>query len=180
MAKPVIDFQILDSYDPRVLLIADNSIWEHTENKPSIIEITTPGASEPVVHYFKKNQINSFNSVNLLLNCESGDCQEYEFLPDGVYEITVKASPDTFFTTKKYLQTAKTRLELDKKYVQNSIKCENLNDNVFKYLEEVYTVIRFAEANTRLDNICEAQELLFKAQSTLEKCDECRQHTKNT
>ena len=71
-----IDFQVIDTGDPRVLMIADNSVWAQIENQPKVIEITTPGndpATDYVGHYFQPYQINSFNSETLGLSC-SDDC----------------------------------------------------------------------------------------------------------
>jgi hypothetical protein len=35
-------------------------------------------------------------------------------LPDGIYDVTIKGSPDTFQKNRQYLRTTKTQLELDK------------------------------------------------------------------
>jgi hypothetical protein len=179
MNKPILDFQILQSFDPRVILVADNSIWEHISNKPAIIEIITPGAEEAIVHYFEKNKINSFNSVNLFLNCPGDDCgcdgNGFEYLPDGVYSITIKGSPDTYTICKKHLQTAKTRLRLDKQYASLHLNCERIDKSKEVTINEIEFLLLAAEANVRLDFINDAYDLLMAAQSILDKleCKNC-------
>lgn len=170
-----IDYQVLSTRDASVLSVADYSTWGQIGNKPSIIEIIMPGDKEPVVHYFNKREINIFNSVNLNINCPSGDCLEAELLdlPDGIYEITVKGSPDKFQKTRKYLRTELTQLELDKMYIGLNLLCENKDENLLNILTDIDLHIRAAESNVRYDNICKAQELLFRTQELIEKAKGC-------
>lgn len=174
MSKVIIDFEVIESYDPRVIRILDSSIWQHIENKPSAIDITIPGSKIPVKHYFTKNQFNTFNSINLNIDCTTSDCgcegTEYSFLPDGVYIITVKGSPSKFFKTKSYLKTSSTRLEIDKLYLKSQLPCEG-NKNKTDHIEKMYSLIDMAESLVRLDDTCTAQEILFKVQRMLEKCN---------
>lgn len=173
--KPLIDFQILRSDDPNVIMIADASMWEHIENKPAVIEITTPGASSAdVIKYFEKNQITIFNSVNMNMSCNSGDCEDFCPLPDGVYTIVLKGSPDSFFKQKKYLHTANTRLKLDELYVKSFSICEDANKGTIKLLDEIDFLITAAEANVRMDNINDAQYLFYKSQELIENLDVCK------
>jgi molecular chaperone DnaK (HSP70) len=173
MKKVFIDFHIIPIADPKALLIVDTSQWEHIENKPSIIEITIPGAAEPITHYFDKNKINVFNSINLLVNCQlpcGCDSLIKNPLPDGVYIITVKGSPSKFNKTIKYLRTNALRLEVDKLFLDSRVKCERVTSSQRKKLDEIDFLITSAEANTRLDQIQDAQELFLKAQSLFKKC----------
>lgn len=173
--KVIIDYNIIPNFDPRTLLIADVSMWEHIKNKPSIIEITLPGSQTPVVHYFTKGQINVFNSVNLMINCTlpcGCDSIEYNFLPDGIYVIDVKGSPDTFHLEKHHLQTAQTRLDLDKLYVNLDLLCGNIiKEAEKKRIEEIEFLLHAAEANVRIGDWCTAQELLYKAQDKIKTCN---------
>lgn len=170
-----LDFQILYTYDPRLIIVADTSMWGHIENKPSIIEIVVPGAKTPIVKYFEKGKNNVFNSVNLEQGCKTpSNCDELLFLDDGVYKITLKGSPDTFYVEKYYMHTASTQLKLDELYVKMNLVCDNVSSAVKKDIEEIEFLIKSAEANTRLANITDAQSLLFKAQGKLERLSECK------
>lgn len=169
-----IDFQVLDTHDPRVLSIADYSEWAQISEKPAIVEIILPGTEEPVVHYFDKQKINIFNSNTLQTGCK-GDCLGVELvdLPDGIYEITVKGSPDTFNKTRKYLRTELTRLDLDAIYLNLNLLCKNKDRDLMNTLIDIDLLLRSAESNVRYDNICSAQELLFKAQELIKEAKNC-------
>lgn len=169
-----IDFQILGSNDPRFLNISDYSIWGQIESKPSIIEIIAPGEEFPWVHFFKKGQQNVITSVDLGLSCPS-DCGEIEFLdlPDGIYTITVKGSPDSFNKSRKYLRTELIQLELDKMYINLDLLCKNKDVDILNTLTDIDLLLKAASANVRHDNICTAQELFFKAQDLIEQAKGC-------
>lgn len=172
-----VDFQILDTKDPKVLPLADISTWSIIAEKPAVVEIILPGEEEPVKHYLNKNQINIYNSFFLGLACPS-ECvddedEELTDLPDGVYEITVKGSPDTYFKTRKYLRTNLTQLDLDKLYLGLNLLCENENLDLLKTLTHIDLMLKAAHAHVRYDSICQAQELLFKAQDLIEKAKGC-------
>lgn len=171
MQKPIIDFQILCSRDPRVLMIADTSMWYHIVNKPAIIEITLPATETKVTKYFVKSAVTTFNSLNLGINCECEldcRCEELQFLDDGAYCIKVTGSPDTFNVSKYHLQTAATRLKLDELYVKANLICSKYSNAELSRIQEAEFLIDAAEANARLDNITEAQELLFRAQDLID------------
>jgi hypothetical protein len=170
-----IDFQVIDTRDPRVLMLADSSEWGQIEGQPAIIEIITPGESEPIVLNWDKKKINIFNSNNLLLTCPTGDCEPADLidLPDGVYEITLKGSPDTFNKTRKYLKTNLAQLELDKIYITLNLNCPETDTNILKTIQKIELLIKAAESNVRHDNMCEAQELFFKAQEMIEDIKGC-------
>lgn len=170
-----LNFQIYDSRDPKEFIIIDTSKWQHLSNKTSIIEITLPGESKPVTRYYDKG-VNVFNSEMLYLSCD--DCgNSFEDLPDGIYKITVKGSPDKFNVTKNYLRTTQTRLKLDNFYVQSAIECFNSDSDTKKRIEklnEIEFLLRSAEANTRAGNNETAQTLFFKAQKLIDKTSKCK------
>lgn len=165
----ILDFHITPYTDPRIISIMDASDWGHIENKPSIIEITLPGTTKKVTHYFKKKHANNFNSINLG-TCV--DCKEHDILDDGFYTFKLIGSPDDFYKEKHHLQTANTRLTLDRLYIDvmndtklNSKKIERIN------LIEFY--LAAAEANARRNNVSKAQELFTVAQDMLETMSSC-------
>ncbi len=70
----------------------DTSIWSFIENKPAIIEIIPPGVVDPIVYNVAKNKTNIFNTSNLGMS----NIGVLNDLPDGVYKVTIKGSPDSF------------------------------------------------------------------------------------
>lgn len=167
MSKPIIDFEVLYTADPRQILVADFSDWLFIESKPSIIEITVPGTTTPNTKFFTKGSINNFNSVNLATTCTTCTDNTRNYLPDGIYNIKVIGSPDTFYKEKKHLQTAKTRLEADLFLTSFNLVTERIDERKYKVWQQINLLLDYAEASTRRDNLSEAQAALFKAQELL-------------
>lgn len=172
-----VDFQIIPTLDPRFITIADYSTWGHISGKPTIVEITTPIDKDARVHYFQQGQLNVINSYHLGISCikECGEV-ELEDIPDGIYKITIKGSPDSFQHTRSYLRTTLTQLELDKLYINLNLLCDRLDEVVFRKLTDIDLLLKAAEANVRHGNNKKAQFLLFRAQDLIEQtkgCDGC-------
>ena len=168
-----IDFQIYDSNDPKQIIVLDTSIWSYIEDKPAIMEIITPGNDSPVTLYHSKNAVIKLDSYNLGLNCQNcGD--ETADLPDGVYEITIKGSPDKFNKTRYYLKTTTTLSKLDdiilKEYQSCNSCAEERDSKALRYVD----LISIAEAFIRKGYKCEAQDILFKIQDFVNKYNNCR------
>ena len=68
-----LSFQVLETRDPKVLQVLDESEWGLLEDRKAIIELTTPGMSDPVTLFLGKNQVNTFTSLTLGLNCFNYD-----------------------------------------------------------------------------------------------------------
>lgn len=169
-----IRFQVLRNYDPKNITIIDTSEWAQIKDKPAIIEITLPGETEPHVEYLNKNSVNYFNSIILGFNCD--DCGEFEELdlPDGVYTITIKGSPDKFNHTLSYLKTDITRRELDAIMMKVNFCKNSVDSDLVNQIYKADFYIKSAEANVRHGNVCEAQELFFKAQDDIKKLNNCK------
>lgn len=174
MKKIDIDFQVIDTYDTRYLSVADYSEWGGIENKPAIIEITTPGEVEPVVHFFEKKSINRYNSTYLGLNCPecSQEAQDYD-IPDGIYEIVIKGSPSKYSKRRVFLKTTQTKLKLDLLIMNNISSCGQVDKLFVEKLMEIEHLIGAAEANTRYGNEAEANELFERAQKLIDKNLNC-------
>lgn len=176
MSKIVIDFQVFDSNDPEKIIILDTSIWSFIESKPAVIEIITPGESKAVGYPYTKNGVTILNSVNLGLNCV--DCGKNEFydLPDGIYEITVKGSPDKFSITKMYLKTTTLRNNLDDiitAHYSDCKSCSEQSDDIGKILR-YKNLIEVAEAFVRRGYKCEAQDIIYKIHDYVKKFKKCK------
>lgn len=174
LGKPNIEFQVTDAADPKYLMVADLSKYLHLATAPAIVEITIPGASTPLVFKWIKNQINVFNSNNLGLSCLNSEC-DYLDLPDGIWCITVKASPDTFRQTKFYLKTDLLRLELDEIYVQNGIQYDPRTQEFAKWSQEVELFLRTAEAAARRGDISMAKKFFDQAVKMIDKKSNCKE-----
>lgn len=174
MSKIKLDFQVLTIFDPKLITVVDTSYWGEIEGKPSIIEITMPGESKPVVHYFDKFKFNILNSHNLGINCSTCSDIVFSELPDGIYHITIKGSPDSFSITKQFLKTDSTRLKLDEFIVSTDLNCHEFSKELIERIQKINLFIEAAESNTRLGNYEEAQQLLFRAQKHISKLKGCK------
>lgn len=170
-----IDFQVLVTHDPKVLVVADTSDWAHIVDKPAIIEIIIPGNVDPIVHYWSKGDVNVFNSSNLMLGC--GECDEAGLgdLPDGIYQITLKGSPDSFNKTRQYLKSDITRRDIDKAVSTLNLGCGEYSRSYIDKVQKIELFMSAADSNARLGNFCEAQDLLFKVQKLAAKLKKCKQ-----
>lgn len=169
--KPNIDFCIHS--DPYWIKVADYSMWAMIENKPAIIEISIPGFDNKVIKYFEKFKTNGFNSLVLELNC-SGNCHEVEqaTLPDGIWEITVKGSPSTFYKTSHYLKTDMLQMELDKVIIDGyETDCIHKLSNK---LTEIELLIQGAQSHIRFDNLKIAGSMYQKASKMVEELKDCK------
>lgn len=170
-----LSFQVINTYDPKTLQVADMSDWGMLEDRKAIIEIVVPGFKEPAVFYLAKNMINTFTSPTLGLNCTpQGSCGvNYLDLPDGIYDITIKGSPSKYQFNRKYLKTDILRKDLDALWIRASVLCDNRDDELMEKIKEIEYCLSSAEANTRLCNIREAHALLDKAQHIIEIANNC-------
>lgn len=170
-----LDFQVYDSNDPKKIIILDTSVWEHISNKPSIIEIITPGMKNPIVLNYKKNSVNILNSHNLKLNC--GTCgEEYYDLPDGIYEITIKGSPDRFNKKRFYLKTTTIQSKLDELLINNydlESDCNTdiiLTQKILRYRD----LISVADAFIRKGFISDANKIVNNIIEFIDKSKNCK------
>ncbi len=169
--KPIVDFSIHS--DPYWIKVADYSMWNLIENKPSIIEITLPGDSTYTTKFFDKGKTNGLNSLVLGLNCKE-PCEEGDLvtLPDGIYTITVKGSPSKFNKTKYYLKTDLIDMELDKIFI-DSIQKDDYTQ-IEKRITEIEFLLKGAESHLRFDNLTIAGNMFQKAVDMVEKMKTCR------
>lgn len=166
--KISLDFQFLGTGDPKKLIIIDTSVWGFIEDKPAIIEITVPGATNPVVYNFVKNSVNIFNSSNLYLS-KVGDRRD---LPDGIYKITLKGSPDSNCKNRYVLKDDNTRLQLYKLY--GSIGPDyNPTDDVVKIIKKNKFLLDAANAAIVEGKVARAESFLSSVISNLNNYSEC-------
>lgn len=170
-----LEFEVINTNNPKNLRIDDQSEWGILADRPAIINIKAPGRDEPVTHYLGKNQINMFNSMTLGINCDDPD-HKFINVPDGIYDIQIVGSPSTYHFERKYLKTDIMRLNLDKVWARAGILCDHEDDDLMEKIKEVEFVLAAAESNTRLGNTQEAEELFKKAEKLMyiiNNCEDC-------
>lgn len=165
-----LDFQIIETNDPKVLLVMDNSVWGVIEEVDAIINITLPAEDYPVTLYFSKHAVNSYNSIYLNYNCVNGNVADFKDLPDGVYEIELVGAGGKIFK-RSYLRTVLLRKKIDTMYIDCLMDCDNINEPIRKNIQTIETYIAAAEANMRNNN----NEMAYRYYSIADKLsDKCK------
>lgn len=169
-----IDFSVRSSI--YFLKVLDFSSWQLIENEPAIIEITLPGYSKCITHYFDKHKVNIYNSILLDINCTEG-CGETEkvSLSDGIYKIKVIGSPSKYFKEYYYLKTDAIDMEIAKAYISN-IK-ENYNEELDNRITEIRFLLAGSTAELVYDSVKKAGEkfqLALKLTEDLNNCKSCK------
>lgn len=173
--KIIVDFQVYDNENPKVIIIDDSSTWKHIENKPSIIEITLPGEETPIITTFAKLKRNIFTSNLLGISCIN-ECEDPDYLdlPDGVYKVTLKGSPDSFNKTRSFLKTSLLELEMKKLFVTSNFECNNISGDFINFKLEFDLFLKAAKANITFNNTKKAFYLYGKAEELLERMKNCK------
>lgn len=171
-----VDFQILRTSDPKVLLVADTSDWKHIEDKVSVVKVTLPGSTSPVYKNFKKHNVNIFNSSILGVTPKACTAEDLKDLPDGIYTIEVVGSPNTFNKKRYYLRTEKLQLKLDMQYAALGLDLTHKNSDSRENLLDIDLMIRAAEAALRVGDISKASTYYKEAKSIFDSyvnCENC-------
>lgn len=168
-----LDFEVIGSYNPKTLRVADQSEWGILADRPAIIEIKRPGSEELYTYYFGKNQLNVFNSKTLGVN-PGAPANDFVDIPDGIYDITIKGSPSSYSANRKYLKTDSMRLNIDKVWARAGILCEDEDDEIIEKIKEVEFVLTVAESSMRLGNFDTVQQLMDKAQHLIDVINDCK------
>lgn len=175
IGKIQLNFQVVDTGDPKLLLVQDFSKWRVIENMPSYIEITLPGSKSPITVPFEKYAVNGFNSLSLGTSCHV-DCEENLIpLPDGIYCLTIKGGQDGMYEfSRYYLKKDKLQTDLDKAWVRLGIDYDLKDENFRNRLLYIEGYLRAASAATRLGKIPEAQDYFRLAEKEIRSYVECK------
>lgn len=168
-----LDFEVIGSYNPKTLRVADQSEWGILADRPAIIEIKRPGSEEVYTYYLGKNQLNVFNSKTLGVNSGT-PANDFVDIPDGIYDITIKGSPSSYSANRKYLKTDSMRLNIDKVWARAGVLCEDEDDEIIEKIKEVEFVLTVAESSMRLGNFDTVQQLMDKAQHLIDVINDCK------
>ena len=173
IGKINVDFQVLKTYDPKTLLIADTSEWNHIEDQPSIIQITLPGAKKPAELPYDKGKVNILNSSIIGITPKACSVSDLRELPDGIYTIKVIGSPDSFFKERLYLRTERLQLEVDKLYLALGIDFEPEKKEFRDRLFNIDAMLKAAEASVRLGDVSKTSLYFNEAKKLLEDYVDC-------
>lgn len=117
-----IDFLILESNDPKVIVLLDRSVYLDNPEKP-LLEVTLPGFTGYIEVPYNINGITVLDS-DVLKITESCDYDYLADLPDGVWHIRQKVCPvDELFESKCYLKTQRLQEEFNALLLTISESC---------------------------------------------------------
>lgn len=117
MAEPILDLLVLDSHDPRLLVIADISTYVDgaTPISPTLA-VTAPGYDEKQIP-FVVSTVQMFNSNTLGIPCHTNGCPPV-VLPDGIYTFKYAIFPAyKFNVTKTFLRVDRLYQKFDEKFL---------------------------------------------------------------
>lgn len=132
-----IDFDVLETNNPKKLMIGDTSSnWSTAFEDPAYLYITMPGSKKEKQFIFSKKSITVFNSENLGINKVTNACDKTQYydLPDGVYKIKLQSIYEDIYVEKIYLKTDIIEKEIAKKVVNNALNKSTNNDSFINCL----------------------------------------------
>lgn len=161
-----IDFKVLESRDPKILMIGDVSRdWWTAEDRPAYISITLPNSNKPRNFTFTKNQINIFNSITLGLNKFRGDCKKevYLNLPDGLYRIELLSDFEGISKEALYLKTDLIKKKIAEKIADSYLKDKTETRGLYDRISEIDYKLTVAESFTLQGYYKEANRFFSEA-----------------
>jgi hypothetical protein len=171
--KPNLSFEIIPTFDTRLLIIADTSDWKHLIDEPTYIDITLPGSKNEITHPFQKSVLNKYNSGNLAYGCTVNCEDDLVDLPDGIYKIKVYVCEGNKFSKEgNYLRTVLTELRLYKVIVNMNLEC-NPNSACINQIMHIKLLLEGAKADILFGNIKSAKAKFDKAVDLLEDLEHC-------
>lgn len=171
-----IDFQILETHDPKYLLVGDTSIWEYAKKKSAYILITLPGSSKAYQFIFDKNSMNIFNSHNLGLSCFTDDCldENYVDLPDGVYTVCVKSFYEGIEKIRYYLKTDRFEIELKKTIIKNGLEYDEKDKEFRDTIYQIKWYLDTAKSWASEGDFIKSNRFFNKAKKMLTQYIDCK------
>lgn len=175
IGKINIDFEIIPTYNPQKLWIADSSLWLGAENLASTICIISPGSKKAVNIAFQKHKINIFHSLNLGLSCLI-ECEEQKYanLPDGIWTISVKSGYTGVDKKRYYLKTDVIRIKLDEIYIKAGLEYDKNSKRIREDLMDIEFLLRTAEAFARRGDFVKANRDYTVASELIDKYINCK------
>lgn len=170
-----VDFKILPVLDTQVIMLADNSDWGVAEDKQSTILIFPPGSKNAIVNIFAKHKVNTYNSINLGLNCLTACGEnEYQDLSDGIYTIILKSAYEGLEKTRYYLKTDRFTVEWYKEWLNTGLDYTDTKDLRYDALLDSKKHLISAEAYTIEGDFTKASREFQEAQKKFNKIRKCK------
>lgn len=145
-----IDFDVLETNNPKKLMVGDTSSnWLNAEELPAYLYIILPGSKREHVFTFDKKSIMVFNSNNLGITTPT-ECkkQDYVDLPDGLYKLKLQSGFEDHFVEKYYLKTDVMEKEIAKAIIKYALNKSTSNEGFVNKMFEVEWKIKVAKAFT--------------------------------
>lgn len=160
-----IDFQVIESNDPKVLLVWDTSRWSFIKNKPATITVTYEDET-PTIEYFAKNRLNIIDSYRIFN-------QHGKELPDGLYTILVEGSPDIHNKERYYFSTSQIRRDIDLLYKEQNTKEEK--NELIKLEQLLFTINALIRRTMPVEakRVYKALKTMVEDISTYKECKNC-------
>lgn len=163
-----LDFQVLNTGDPKILAIIDTSVWGFIEDKVAAIEIILPGSEKVKRYTYIKNKTNIFNSSNL----QRSPVGVYNDLPDGIYKIDIIGAHKNCFH-RDFLKTDKVRTELAEIYISLGFDNDKSTIDKKKKIQDFELLIRAAENSAKLGKLKKAMSYFKKVVQYVKDYNEC-------
>lgn len=170
-----IDFLVVNTKETTSIWIGDQSQWGVAENQPAYLEILIPGSTRWLTHNFIKKNLHILNSTNLGLSCVTDGCggQEYEDLPDGVWEFCLKSSFEGLNKKRYYLKNDSLRVEANKIYIKAGLDYDPAN-KIIKELEKFQFMMIVSEAFMEEGDHVKAKKAFEEATKVIENLKSCK------
>ncbi len=166
----LLDFEILETKNPRTLVFLDSSQY-YKEPESPLLEVTLPGYTKYFLLNVSARKINTFNSNTIGLT-ETLNTFDLADLPDGVWKLKFKVCPyEEVYIQKYHLRTVDLENRLAKIYeyldlsdcdIERDIKLKN---NII----DIILAIESGKSNAALGNVKKASTLYQKASSLVNK-----------
>lgn len=171
--KPIISFEVIPTFDSRLLIIADTSEWKHLEEETTLIDITLPGSKRDITQPFQKGKLNKYNSGNLSYGCAVECEDDLVPLPDGIYTIRVYVCEGNKFSEEAhYLRTVLTEIRIMKFLVSLNLDC-NPDSSCIKQVIHIKLLLDGAKADLMFGHIKSAKAKFDKAVDLLDNLEGC-------
>lgn len=98
----------------------------------------------------------------------------YGDLPDGVYTLCLKSSLTGFETTKYYLKTDRTELELSKVIVKHGFEYSKNDKDFRNKIYDIDWLIKVAKSHAKLGDFVKADRFFQQARELLRTLSDCK------
>lgn len=160
LKKHNLDFEILDTGNPKTLVFVDSSEYYQEPERP-LLEVTLPGYSKYFLLNVVARKVNTFNSNTIGLT-ETLNSHNLVALPDGVWTLKFKVCPyDKVYIQKYHLRTVILEDSLSKIYEYLDFEgCDVERDFKIKQtIVDIILAIESGKANAKKNNVKIASEL---------------------